>query len=129
VKPWGTPCIATAGWYVAAGGGRGLEPVPGGVGLTPHEHCRRTERRLKPLETIAERITRAGGVRCLGSYLDWFPADYRPIGHLNRECCFPVGAISHESKPFVLLNTDLLDRPDPQVIEVAVKLIPVNLAS
>jgi hypothetical protein len=40
-----------------------------------------------------------------------------------------MGAISHKSKPFILLNTDFLDCPDPQGIEVAVKLVTVNLAS
>ena len=28
------------GICAAAGGGRGLELVPGGVGLLPHEHCK-----------------------------------------------------------------------------------------
>jgi len=51
VKPCGTPGIATAGWYGATGGGRGLELVPGGVGLLPHEHYKRTEQ-LKPLEKL-----------------------------------------------------------------------------
>lgn len=43
--------MATAGWYGATGGGRGLEVVPGGVGLLPHEHYNGTVQ-LKPLEQL-----------------------------------------------------------------------------
>jgi hypothetical protein len=61
VKPCGTPDIATAGWYEATGGGRGLEVVPGGVGLFPHEHYKRRGQ-LKPLEQLHKGSRKQEGV-------------------------------------------------------------------
>jgi hypothetical protein len=78
VKPCGTPGIATAGWYGATGGGRGLEVVPGGVGLLPHEHYKRT-RQLKPLEQLHKGLRKQEAFNALDLTLIGFPRTTNPL--------------------------------------------------
>lgn len=80
MKPWGTPGIATAGWYGATGGGKGLEVVPGGVGLLPHEHYKRTAR-LKNHQNnyIKNHISRGGEFNASDLTLIGFPRTTNPL--------------------------------------------------
>jgi len=65
------------------------------------------------------------------SHLHTLPTDYSSISHLNGQRSFLVSVVSDKSKTLVPLNSNLLNYPSPQCMELAMEfslcyLLPSN---
>lgn len=107
----------------AAGGGSGFELVPGGVGLLPQEHYQHSN---NIWNSVSNQIERALPAQLTYLYL-FATKNWLGISHLNSKSCLSMSTVSHKTKSFIPLDSDLLNNSSTKRMKVAMKLKLGNL--
>ena len=55
------------------------------------------------------------------SHLHCLSTNYPSVSHLNSQCCFLMSVVSNKSKTFIPLDSDLLNNPSPQCVELTME--------
>ena len=61
-------------------------------------------------------------------YLNWLSTKYSTISHLNSQSSFRMATVSHETKPFITLYTNVLNDSSTKGMEIAVEINLSNLS-